>query len=149
MLDEQKGYCLTYDRVTPADEEDGDPEVDHGFFTSGGWYDSTVGMDSSNAAELQELRDAASVWFDPDDDDDEQDGESAAVKWLARALRDGGFSEPSCCPLPQDADGVWFTQPDGDTDFRTGENTRLSLHPRGFTGAEIHAAFRHAFPRYP
>jgi len=46
---------------------------------------------------------------------------------LVRELQDGGFSEPSCYPIPAGF-SPWVSQADSSTNYRTGAETRESLH---------------------
>jgi hypothetical protein len=142
-------YTLTYDTVTPESAEDGD-------YTDSGFGDgsslNTTSMETIDAAgphgapawhaALDAARAAATEPIEPDGYDlAEHDGdESAAAVALMVGLlrRHYGATEPSSCPW---SPGTWYTTPDGATDYRTGEVTRVSVHLDGWTDAEERAIY--------
>jgi hypothetical protein len=139
-------YRKTYDEVHPS-EPDVYPEIENGFVGAGG-FDYCV--DDRDDPEWQrkydEARADATVTYNHEEDGDEGETESAgAVAWLAKALRDGGFGEPSSSP--GFVAGDWFSWSDGEMDMHTGITRRESLHPDGFTTEEIQEAYAIAFKK--
>jgi hypothetical protein len=141
-------YTLTYDCVTPESAEDGDFS-DCGFGRSPSDGTSTregACIDGNHAVRMAALAaasDAATeeITADEDEKDEHMDLEDSAAesrvcvdKIVALIRRHYGATEPSCCP--EWCPGTWYTTPDGSTDYRTGEVTRVSVHLDGWTEAE-------------
>lgn len=92
-------FRVTFDVVTPESAEHGDT-ADNGFAAPGGWKFSA---DDPGPHEMT-LREAISTCgFYP----------------AARSAGMGGFEDS----------GSWFSTIDADQNYRTGEETRYSLHP--------------------
>jgi hypothetical protein len=147
-------YMLTYGCITPESAAAGDTS-DHGFghgdgYRGGFGSTSMAHVDATyprgSAAWLDAVaaaRDAATATIEPDayDVDDYDGDESAAAVALVVGVirREYGATEPS---NSSGGPGTWFTQPDGSTDYRTGEVCRVSIHLDGWTPAEQAAIYR-------
>lgn len=59
--------------------------------------------------------------------------EVSSVAEACATLEDDGALEPSSSSFHS---GIWYSQYDGHTDFRTGAVTKHSYHPKGFTEEE-------------
>jgi hypothetical protein len=118
---------MTYDVVSPESAEHGD-FADHGFYGPGGWQYSIADEEFQARCERvgreQALKDMTP---EPEVVDSVED----AIDYIANY----GPFEPSCYP-PCDNGHCWLTQSDGDTDYSTGEVTRLALHIDGASNAE-------------
>lgn len=118
---------ITFDVVSPESAEDGD-FADHGFYGEGGWKFSIA--DEAFEERCNKVgRDQALKDMTPEPDT--FDTVDEAVDFLSNY----GPFEASCHPLC-DNGHCWLTQADGDTDYSTGEVTRLSFHVDGATPAE-------------
>jgi hypothetical protein len=106
---------VSYTTITPGEGEDylgaGDYGEEHGWVDEEG---SEITVDKYDRA----------------------DGETIASK-AAKFMKYDGAMEPSSSYYHR---GVWYTT-EGDTDYRTGENTQKSYHLYGFTNAEERAIF--------
>lgn len=103
---------VSFTTITPSESEDSD---DYG--EEHGWVDeegSEITVDKYDRA----------------------DGETIASKAVKFMKYDGAW-EPSSSHYHR---GVWYTT-EGDTDYRTGENTQKSYHLYGFTNAEEREIF--------
>lgn len=103
----------SFTTITPADEDDGDYGEEHGWVDKSGARIACDSYDLSN-------------------------GITVAVK-AAKWLLDHGALEASSSHFHK---GVWYTQSDGSTNYRTGENTQESYHLKGFSEAEEKEIFR-------
>jgi hypothetical protein len=151
-------YTLTYDKVTPESAEHGDYS-DHGF--GDGSSLNTTSMETIDAAgphgslawkcAYADARAEATEAIEPDeydladavcnldcDDADPRVESHAAVSILLGIMRDLGATEPSASDAGA---GVWYTTPDGSTDYRTGEETRVSVHLDGWSEEEERAIY--------
>lgn len=151
-------YTLTYDCVTPESAEDGGTS-DHGFgdgasLTSVSLADMEAERGDMPRDEwlklLKEASDANTDTIEPLDaaelerhrfkDEAPESAQSRyAVATMAALIRDHyGATEPSSVPY---SPGTWYTTPDGSTDYRTGEVTRVSVHLDGWTDDEQRAIY--------
>jgi hypothetical protein len=161
-------YTLTYDCVTPESAEEGDFS-DCGFGRSPRDGTSTregACIDDDHdvrMAALAAANDAATDTIESDEYDlqeacdtlkeahpygipsfetwrtDRPEVEShAAVSILLGIMRDLGATEPSASDAGA---GVWYTTPDGSTDYATGEVTRVSVHLDGWSEEEERAIY--------
>ncbi len=105
--------ATTFTTITPADEDDGDHGEEHG------WVDKRGERITLDRYDLETGETIA----------------SKAAKWL----RDHGPVEASSSHFHK---GEWYTQSDGDTNYRTGEWTQESYHLKGFSEAEEQEIFR-------
>ena len=108
---EDKRIATTYQIVTPESAEAGD-------FSDQGWEDEE------------------GVSMIPDQYDAE-DGITAVDK-AVKFLKDKGGNEPSSSQFNV---GVWYSTPDPDRDYHTGEETYYSFHLKGFTSEEEKVIF--------
>lgn len=102
---------ITYEIVTPESAEHGDAE-------ERGWIDEE-GVDMTP------------------DQYDLEDGETAASK-AVEFLQNEGASEPSSSAFH---DGVWYSTPDGNQDYRTGATEYRSFHLNDFTPEDEEAIY--------
>lgn len=111
----RRAVVFTYDIVTPESAEQGDVE-EHGFLDTAG---NQIPLDYEN---LQRPA-----------DEDIQHPVSGAEEAAKMILDDLGFVEASSSSWHK---GLWYSQADGDTDFRTGDETRKAAHLYGFSERE-------------
>lgn len=107
----QRLIRISYETITPGDEDDDEPGEDRG------WID-----EEGHEISLDEF--------------DRQDGltiADVAVKFL----KNDGAWEASSSAFHK---GIWYST-DYDTDFRTGESTQKSYHLDGFTESEEREIF--------
>lgn len=97
------------------------------------WSDADV-----DAGETGNRGEASTLDCEPDSFDRE-DGKSA-VDLAFDKLQDHGPFEPSS--WPDFHAGIWYSDTDGSIDYRTGERTYHSHHPRGFSEAEERQLFK-------
>jgi hypothetical protein len=142
-------YTLTYDCVTPESAEDGDFS-DHGFGDGASLNSTSVRHLDANyphgSPEWREQYDAARAaatdTIEPDEYDIEEHGdESAAAVALVATLIRRHYGATEASSYPDWCPGTWYTAPDGSTDYRTGEVTRVSVHLDGWTEAEQRAIY--------
>lgn len=105
---EDKRFRVTYEIVSPESAEMGDAE-------ERGWEDEE------------------GISMTPDTHDTEEG--VTAVDNAVEFLKDRGAFYPSQAPTYSGGD-VWFSD-DGDTDYQTGNEKRLSYHPLGFSEEEL------------
>lgn len=106
------GVVFTYSMTTPESVEEGD-YAEHGYYYPGGYYDEYSKV-TDHAFYLLPARSVSEV-----------------VSMIEEQL--GTRPEPSSSHFHP---GVWYTQVDGDQDYRTGEVTYKSAHLKGFTPRE-------------
>ena len=69
-----------------------------------------------------------------------QDQEFDSIWELAKEIRDAGATEPSDSGL--DALPGWYSTPDGDENYKTGERTYYSFHPENLKEDEARELFK-------
>jgi hypothetical protein len=130
---------MTYEVVTPESTEDGE-SADHGFAEPGGWTYSIA--DEAFEERCESVgRDQALKDMCPEPEEFDTIGD--AVDFLSHY----GSFEASCWPLCNNGH-CWLTQADGDTDYSTGAETRLSFHLEGVTPNDHRTILLHALGRF-
>lgn len=60
---------------------------------------------------------------------------------MAKEIRNSGATEPSDHPTVNIH--TWYSTPDGDEDYKTGERTYYSFHPKGITPDEAKELYKY------
>lgn len=105
----------TYDIVTPESAEQGD-------YAETGWEDEQGATIEPDAYDLEEYETEFAAVV------------ALAVKHIGHGVEPSDW--PRCCP-----GHTWYTDSDGDTDYRTGAVTRYSYHLKNFTPEEETAIY--------
>jgi hypothetical protein len=119
QLGTDRGFLITYNLLTEESVEAGDTE-DGGF----------DGFESCEPDEFDDAPEGAT-----------NDLEAASMNAVHKAVT---FLTREHCVEPSGSHfypGTWYSDADGDTDYRTGEETRHAYHPTNFTIDEQRAIF--------
>ncbi len=92
----------------------------------------TVTPESAENGDIASRGWKASILLTREDLDDDNPSWVDAACYALRYANCGSLEADSSHGEPR-----WFTEADGDPDYRTGEETRRSFHPRGFTSEEM------------
>lgn len=124
-------FRMTYSRYRWADEEDQEPEEDHGWYQPGGWEfpnENGVPVPPPNATMLVDMDD---LRFQDHHDD-------PAVVAAVATLREYGCDEPSSNSFHP---GIWWSSVDDERDPSDGSVFHLAVHFEGMTDGQERAVF--------